>query len=133
MATLEQIKQTSNFYTITVTINTDNMQYSRSRVTSSPETDKTTLLLIYGDENDYTWSNYDIYETLQMIAKDVLTDDELENIDPNTLDELNNMLFKGLNELIPYYVEDITITKDGNEYKLNVTKDDIRKIFLDLI
>ena len=43
------------------------------------------------------------------------------------------MLFKGLNELIPYYVEDITITKDGNEYKLNVTKDDIRKIFLDLI
>ena len=46
MATLEQIKQTSNFYTITVTINTDNMQYSRSRVTSSPETDKTTLLLV---------------------------------------------------------------------------------------
>lgn len=133
MATLEQIKQTSNFYIITVSINTDNMQYSRSRVTSSPETDKTTLLLVYGDENDYPWSNYDIYETLQMIAKDVLTDDELENIDPDTLDELNNMLFKGLNELIPYYVEDITITKDGNEYKLNVTKDDIRKIFLDLI
>lgn len=133
MATLEQIKQTSNFYTITVSINTDNMQYSRSRVTSSPETDKTTLLLVYGDKNDYPWSNYDIYETLQMIAKDVLTDDELENINPDTLDELNNMLFKGLNELIPYYVEDITITKDGNEYKLNVTKDDIRKIFLDLI
>lgn len=133
MATLEQIKQTSNFYTITVSINTDNMQYSRSRVTSTPETDKTTLLLVYGDKNDYPWSNYDIYETLQMIAKDVLTDDELENIDPDTLDELNNMLFKGLNELIPYYVEDITITKDGNEYKLNVTKDDIRKIFLDLI
>lgn len=133
MAKLEQIKQTSNFYTITVSINTDNMQYSRSRVTSTPETDKTILLLVYGDENDYPWSNYDIYETLQMIAKDVLTDDELENIDPDTLDELNNMLFKGLNELIPYYVEDITITKDGNEYKLNVTKDDIRKIFLDLI
>lgn len=133
MATLEQIKQTSNFYTITVSINTDNMQYSRSRVTSSPETDKTTLLLIYGDKNDYPWSNYDIYETLQMIAKDVLTDDELKNIDPDTLDKLNNMLFEGLNELIPYYVEDITITKDGNEYRLNVTKDDIRKIFLDLI
>ena len=96
MATLEQIKQTSNFYTITVSINTDNMQYSRSRVTSTPETDKTTLLLVYGDENNYPWSNYDIYETLQMIAKDVLTDDELENIDPDTLDELNNMLFKGL-------------------------------------
>ena len=127
MAILEQIKQTSNSYTITVSINTDNMQYSRSRVTSTPETDKTTLLLVYGDENDYPWSNYDIYETLQMIAN------ELENIDPDTLDELNNMLFKGLEELIPYYVEDITITKDGNEYKLDVTKDDIRKIFLDLI
>ena len=33
--------------------------------------------------------------------------------------------------LFPTMLKDITITKDGNEYKLNVTKDDIRKIFLE--
>lgn len=133
MAILEQIKQTSNFYTITVTADTDDMQYSRSRTTSSPETDNTTLLLVYGDENNYPWSDYDIYETLRTIAKDVLTADELESINSDALDKLIDTLFEDLNELIPYYVEDITITKDGNEYRLNVTKDDIRKIFLDLI
>lgn len=130
MATLEQIKQASNFYTITVTSDADDMQYVRTRTTSSPETDKTTLLLIYGDKNRYSWDNDNIYETLRMIAKDVLTDDELENIGSDTLDELNDTLFEGLEELIPYYVGDITITKNGNEYRLNVTKDDIRNIFL---
>lgn len=130
MATLEQIKQASNFYTITVTADIDDMQYVRTRTTSSPETDKTTLLLIYGDKNRYSWDNDNIYETLRMIAKDVLTDDELENIGSDTLDELNDTLFEGLEELIPYYVGDITITKNGNEYRLNITKDDIRNIFL---
>lgn len=130
MATLELTKQANKFYTITVTSDADDMQYVRTRTTSSPETDKTTLLLIYGDKNRYSWDNDNIYETLRMIAKDVLTDDELENIGSDTLDELNDTLFEGLEELIPYYVGDITITKNGNEYRLNVTKDDIRNIFL---
>lgn len=130
MATLELTKQASDFYTITVTADIDVMQYVRTRTTSSPETDKTTLLLIYGDKNRYSWDNDNIYETLRMIAKDVLTDDELENIGSDTLDELNDTLFEGLEELIPYYVGDITITKNGNEYRLNITKDDIRNIFL---
>lgn len=130
MAKLEQIKQASNLYTITVTADIDVMQYVRSRTTSSPETDETTLLLVYGDKNGYRWDNDNIYETLRLIAKDVLTDDELESIGSDTLDELNDMLFEGLEELIPYYVGDITITKDGNEYRLNVTEDDIRNIFL---
>ena len=130
MATLELTKQANKFYTITVTSDADDMQYVRTRTTSSPETDKTTLLLIYGDKNRYSWDNDNIYETLRMIAKDVLTDDELENIGSDTLDELNDTLFEGLEELIPYYVGDITITKNGNEYRLNVTKNDIRNIFL---
>ena len=130
MATLELTKQANKFYTITVTSDADDMQYVRTRTTSSPETDKTTLLLIYGDKNRYSWDNDNIYETLRMIAKDVLTDDELENIGSDTLDELNDTLFEGLEELIPYYVGDITITTNGNEYRLNVTKNDIRNIFL---
>jgi hypothetical protein len=130
MATLELTKQASDFYTITVTADIDVMQYVRSRKTLHPETDDVTLLLVYGDKNRYSWEDGNIYETLRMIAKDVLTDDELESIDPDALDELNDTLFEGLEELIPYYVGDITITKDGNEYKLHVTEDDIRNIFL---
>lgn len=126
MATLEQIKQANNFYTITVTADIDDMQYVRSRNTLHPETDDVTLLLVYGRY----WRNDDIYETLQTLAKDVLTDDELESIGSDTLDELIDMLFEGLEDLIPYYVGDIIITKAGNEYKLNVTEDDIRNIFL---
>lgn len=133
MATLELTKQASEFYTITVTADIDVMQYVRNRKTLYPEIDEVTLLLVYGDKNGYRWNNDNIYETLRLIAKDVLTDDELENIGSDTLDELNNMLFEGLDDLIPYYVGDITITKDGNEYRLHVTADDIRKIFLDLI
>lgn len=126
MAELEQIKQASDFYTITVTTDIDVMQYVRSRKTLHPETDDVTLLLVYGRH----WRNDDIYETLQTLAKEVLTDEELESIGPDTLDELIDMLFEGLEELIPYYVGDITITKAGNEYKLHVTEDDIRNIFL---
>lgn len=133
MATLELTKQASEFYTITVTADIDVMQYVRSRKILYPAIDEVTLLLVYGDKNGYSWSNDDIYETLRTIAKDVLTDDELESIGSDTLEQLNDTLFEGLEELIPYYVGDITITKDGNEYRLNVTKDDIRKIFLDLI
>ena len=126
MATLEQTKQANDFYTITVTADIDVMQYVRSRKTLRPETDAVTLLLVYGQH----WQNDDIYETLQTLAKEVLTDDELESISAGTLDELIDMLFEGLEELIPYYVGDITITKAGNEYKLHVTEDDIRNIFL---
>ena len=133
MATLELTKQASEFYTITVTADIDVMQYVRSRKILYPAIDEVTLLLVYGDKNGYSWSNDDIYETLRTIAKNVLTDDELESIGSDTLEQLNDTLFEGLEELIPYYVGDITITKDGNEYRLNVTKDDIRKIFLDLI
>lgn len=118
MVTLEQIKQTSNFYTITVTINTDNMQYSRSRVTTSPETDKTALLLVYGDENDYPWSNYDIYETLQMIAKDVLTDDELENNEPFALllpDFDLNDIYDELDQYKPF----VSVENKNLVYSLN--------------
>ena len=133
MAKLEQIKQASEFYTITVTADIDVMQYVRSRKTLYPEIDDITLLLVYGQKNGHPWSNDDIYETLRTIAKDVLTDDELESIDSEALDELINTLFDDLEALVPYYVEDITITKDGNEYELEVTADDIRNIFLDLI
>lgn len=133
MATLTQTKQADNFYTITVKADIDMTSYIRTYTTATPETDNVVLLLVYGHKNGWYWCEDNIYENLTEKATALLTKEELESIDPDILDELIETLQDELRYLIPACAETITITKDGNEYKLNVTKNDIRKIFLDLI
>ena len=130
MATLTQTKQADNFYTITVTADIDMMSYIRTYTTATPETDDVVLLLVYGHKNRWYWREDNIYENLNEKAKTLLTEKELESIDPDILEELMEMLQDELRYLIPACAETITITKNGNEYKLDVTDDDIRKIFL---
>ena len=133
MATLTQTKQADNFYTITVKADIDMMSYIRTYTTATPETDNVVLLLVYGHKNGWYWCEDNIYENLNEKATALLTEKELKSIDSDILDELIEMLQDELSYIIPACAETITITKNGNEYKLNVTKDDIRKIFLDLI
>ena len=130
MATLTQTKQADNFYTITVTADIDMMSYIRTYTTATPETDDVVLLLVYGHKNGWYWREDNIYENLNEKAKALLTEKELESIDPDILEELMEMLQDELRYLIPACAETITITKNGNEYKLDVTDDDIRNIFL---
>jgi hypothetical protein len=130
MATLTQTKQANNFYTITVTADIDMMSYIRTYTAATPETDDVVLLLVYGHKNGWYWREDNIYENLNEKAKALLTEKELESIDPDILEELMEMLQDELRYLIPACAETITITKNGNEYKLDVTDDDIRKIFL---
>jgi hypothetical protein len=130
MATLTQTKQADNFYTITVTADIDMMSYIRTYTAATPETDDVVLLLVYGHKNGWYWREDNIYENLNEKAKALLTEKELESIDPDILEELMEMLQDELRYLIPACAETITITKNGNEYKLDVTDDDIRKIFL---
>ena len=130
MATLTQTKQANNFYTITVTADIDMMSYIRTYTTATPETDNVVLLLVYGHKNGWYWREDNIYENLNEKAKALLTEKELESIDPDILEELMEMLQDELRYLIPACAETITITKNGNEYKLDVTDDDIRNIFL---
>lgn len=130
MATLTQTKQANNFYTITVTADIDMMSYIRTYTAATPETDDVVLLLVYGHKNGWYWREDNIYENLNEKAKALLTEKESESIDPDILEELMEMLQDELRYLIPACAETITITKNGNEYKLDVTDDDIRKIFL---
>lgn len=130
MATLTQTKQADNFYTITVKADIDMTSYIRTYTTATPETDDVILLLVYGHKNRWYWCEDNIYENLNEKATALLTKEELECIDPDILDELIEMLQDELSYLIPACAETITITKNGNEYKLDVTNDDIRNIFL---
>lgn len=130
MATLTQTKQADNFYTITVKADIDMASYIRTYPTATPETDDIVLLLVYGHKNGWYWCEDNIYENLNKKATALLTKEELECIDPDILDELIEMLQDELSYLIPACAETITITKNGNEYKLDITDDDIRNIFL---
>lgn len=130
MATLTQTKQADNFYTITVQADIDMTSYIRTYTTATPETDDVVLLLVYGHKNGWYWCEDNIYENLNEKATALLTKEELECIDPDILDKLIETLQDELNYLIPACAETITITKNGNEYKLDITDDDIRNIFL---
>lgn len=130
MATLTQTKQADDFYTLTVKADIDMVSYIRTYTTATPETDDIILLLAYGHKNGWYWNEDNIYENLTEKATALLTKEELECIDPDILDELIETLQDELRYLIPAYAETITITKNGNEYKLDVTDDDIRNIFL---
>jgi hypothetical protein len=136
MATLRKIKeaQTTNTYTVTVERDIDLMSITNTYKTMSPETDIIVQLLVYAHENDWSVNQWDTKRELMYQLEEHLTENELleianmdalkANID-DIADELNSVAPKG--------IEYITIEKNGDKYKLNVTKDDIRKIFLDLI
>ena len=57
----------------------------------------------------------------------------MEHVKLDTLKAKIDDIVDELNSVAPKGIEYITIEKNGDKYKLDVTKDDIRKIFLDLI
>ena len=135
MATLRKIKesQTSETYTITVTRDIDLMSITNTYKTMSPETDNIVQLLVYARENDWSINEWDTEEELMQQLENYLTDDEILEIDPDTLEDNIDDLTDQLNDIAPDGIEYIAIEKAGDEYELEVTPDDIRKIFLDLI
>ena len=63
-----------------------------------------------------------------------LTEDELLEIsDMNLVNEQIQDLASEINSYAGHGIEYLTITKFGDKYELDVTKDDIRKIFLNMI
>ena len=135
MATLRKIKDasTSNTYTITVERGVDVMNTINTYQTTSPETDIIVQLLIYAHKNDWSISQWDTKQELMSQLENHLTDDEILEVDLDTLKANIDDIADELNGIAPNGIEYITIEKNGDEYELDVTKDDIRKIFLDLI
>jgi hypothetical protein len=135
MATLRKIKDasTSNTYTITVERGVDVMKTINTYQTTSPETDIIVQLLIYAHKNDWSISQWDTKQELMSQLENHLTEDEILDVDLETLNANLDDLVCELDSIAPMGIEYITIENNGDEYELDVTKDDIRKIFLDLI
>lgn len=135
MATLRQIKeaQPTETYTITVTRDIDLMSITNTYKTMSPETDIIVQLLVYGRKNNWSINEWDTQEELMGQLENYLTEDEVREVDLDTLKANIEEIADELNGVAPKGIEYITIKKNGNEYELEVTPDDIRKIFLDLI
>ena len=135
MATLQKIKeaQTTETYTVTVTRDIDLMSIINTYKTMSPETDIIVQLLVYAHENSWSINQWNTERELMDQLENYLTEGEILNVKLDTLKAKIDDIVDELNSVAPKGIEYITIEKNGDKYKLDVTKDDIRKIFLDLI
>ena len=137
MATLRKIEdkeiQTTDTYTITVERGIDMMRSINTYSTMSPETDIIVQLLVYARKNNWSISEWDTEEELMEQLENYLTKDEILNVDLDTLKTNIEDIADELNSVAPKGIEYITIEKNGDKYELDVTDDDIRKIFLDII
>lgn len=139
MATLTKLdsihKKEGYEITISCSIDTQNMAYTYYE--KSPETDNVTKLLAYAHKNNWylRGGDFDFSDNVGLLmekAETFLTEDELLEVDlerlkANITDLCDDMAF-----MIPSYIEEITIMKDGYQYKLEVTDDDMSEIFLEL-
>lgn len=135
MATLRKIKEasTKETYTVTVESGADMFTSKNTYSTMSPETDIIVQLLVYAHNDCWRINRDETSRELMQQLENYLTDDEILEIDPDTLEDNIDDLTDQLNDIAPDGIEYITIEKAGNKYELEVTSDDIRKIFLDLI
>lgn len=135
MATLRKIKeaQTTDTYTVTVESGVDMFTSKNTYSTMSPETDIIVQLLVYAHNDCWRINTDETSKELMQQLENYLTDDEILEIDPDTLEDNIDDLTDQLNAIAPDGIEYIAIEKAGDEYELEVTPDDIRKIFLDLI
>lgn len=134
MATLRKTENAENIFTVTVESSIDMTTFAKSYEESNPETDMLTQILAYAKENHWYISQWDTEDELMRQLENHLTEDELLEISDITLvNEQIQDLASEINLYAGHGIEYLTITKFGDKYELDVTKDDIRKIFLDMI
>mgnify|MGYP001745691918 CR=1 FL=1 len=134
MAKLRKTDNAEDFFEITVESSFDIDVFTQSYKESNPETDMLTQILAYAKQNNWRINQYDTKDELMRQFEKHLTEDELLEIsDMDSVTEQIDDLTSELNWIARHGIEYLTITKFGNKYELDVTKDDIRKIFLDMI
>lgn len=134
MANLRKTENAENIFTVTVESSVDMTTFAKSYEESNPETDMLTQILVYAKENNWYISQWDTEDELMRQLENHLTEDELLEIsDMNLVNEQIQDLASEINSYAGHGIEYLTITKFGEKYELDVTKDDIRKIFLDMI
>lgn len=137
MATLRRLDESSSqkeTYTVTVEASIDMFHYKGTYQTMSPETDIIVQLLAYAKDNDWRISEYDTsYELLSQLENHLTKDELLGIASMRTVSANIDDLAEQLNEIAPKGIESLTIERNGEKYKLDVTAEDIHKIFLDVI
>lgn len=124
-------------YEITISCSIDTQNMAETYYEKSPENDRVTKLLVFADKNhwDLRGGDFDFSDNVDILmekAETFLTEDELLEVDAKRL-KANIVDFSDdFTSFIPSYIEFITIMKDGYQYKLEVTDDDMREIFLEL-
>lgn len=134
MATLRKTENAENIFTVTVESSVDMTTFAKSYEESNPETDMLTQILAYAKENNWYISQWDTEDELMRQLENHLSEDELLEIsDMDLVNEQIQDLASEINSYAGHGIDYLTITKFGDKYELNVTKDDIRKIFLNMI
>lgn len=134
MANLRKTENAENIFTVTVESSVDMTTFAKSYEESNPETDMLTQILAYAKENHWHISQWDTEDELMRQLENHLNEDELLEIaDMDLVNEQIQDLASEINSYAAHGIEYLTITKFGDKYELDVTKDDIRKIFLDMI
>lgn len=137
MATLRKLDDSSSqeeTYTVTVESSIDMFNFKNTYRTMSPETDIIVQLLAYAKGNNWRISEYDTSYELMRQLENHMTEEELLRIaSMSTVGANIEDLAEQLNEIAPKGIESLTIERNGEKYKLDVTAEDIHKIFLDLI
>lgn len=137
MATLRKmIKDTKDFYEVTVISSKGVATLIGVHEVKEPETDELTQILVYSFDNDWELhDNYDYtYDDLMKLFNSHLNADELNAIsDMSKVEEHISKLAKEIVRVVEGDVDLILISKNGERYELDVTSQDIRKIFLSYI
>lgn len=134
MATLRKTDNSEDIFTVTVESSVDMTTFAKSYEIINPETDMLTQILVYAKENNWHISQWDTEDELMRQLENHLTEDELLEIsDMDLVNEQIQDLASEINSYAGHGIEYLTITKFGDKYELDVTKDDIRNIFLDMI
>lgn len=137
MATLRKLDESSlrkETYTVTVESSIDMFNFKNTYRTMSPETDIIVQLLAYAKGNNWRIGEYDTSYELMRQLENHMTEEELLRIaSMSTVGANIEDLAEQLNEIAPKGIESLTIERNGEKYKLDVTAEDIHKIFLDLI
>lgn len=139
MATLTKLEPVykKEGYQITISCSIDTQNMAETYYEKSPEKDRVTKLLVFAHKNHWglRGGDFDFSDNVELLmekAEIFLTEDELLEVDPTRLKANITDLCDDFVFMIPSYIEAITIMKDGYQYKLDVTGDDMREIFLEL-
>jgi hypothetical protein len=137
MSTLRKMmKETKDFYEVTVISSKGVATLIGVHEVKEPETDELTQILVYSFDNDWELhDNYDYtYDDLMKLFNSHLNVDELNAIsDMSKVEEHISKLAKEIVRVVKGDVDLILISKNGERYELDVTSQDIRKIFLSYI